>query len=80
MIDATTRKPLSVSTDGTAGPYLIVQFLQLDDIRRLLDENGVRYWVGEDVFSFDGGPEEAMINFGRGADVDAIQAVLDGVR
>ncbi len=80
MIDAINRKSLSVSPGGTAGPYLVVQVLQLDEIRRLLDQHGVRYWVGADFFSMNGGPAEAMINLGRGADVAAIQAVLDSVR
>ena len=80
MIDATTRNPLSVSTGGTAGPYLVVQVLQMDEIRRLLDQHGVRYWVGEFALSMDGGPEKTFINFGPGADTRAIQAALDGSR
>ncbi len=77
MIDATTRKPLYVSTDGTAGPYIMAPFSQLPDIRELLDRNEVRYWVEEDVISLDGAPEIAVVNLSRGANVTAIQAILD---
>ncbi len=80
MIDAITCKPLSVSTGGTAGPYLVVQVLQLDEIRRLLDQHGVRYWVGEFALSMDGGPEKTFINFGPDADARSIQAALDDAR
>lgn len=80
MIDAMTRKPLHVSTDGTAGPYIMLPACQLADVRRLLDDHGVRYWVEEDVISLNGAPETAVIDLGRGADVDAIQAVLDTAR
>ncbi len=78
MTDAMTRKPLAVSTGGTAGPYLVVQVLQLDEIRRLLDQHGVRYWVGEFALSMDGRPEKTFINFGPDADARAIQVALDG--
>jgi hypothetical protein len=77
MIDMTTKKPLCVANDGTAGPYIMVPYRQLADICKLLDGHGIRYWAEEHVISFDGGPESAVINFGRGADASAIQAVLD---
>ena len=79
MLDTTTRKPLRVSNDGTAGPYLMVPFSQLDEVCRRLDDHGVRYRVEENVISLDGAPEVAVVNFGRGADADRVQAVLDGV-
>lgn len=80
MIDAMTRKPLSVSTDGTAGPYIMVPVSQLAEVRRLLDREGVGYWVEDDVISLDGAPEIAVMNLGRGADVSAVQDLLDSVR
>jgi hypothetical protein len=80
MIDAMTRKPLRVSTDGTAGPYLMLPVSQLDEVRELLDDHSIRYWVEEDAISLDGAPETAVINLGHAADVEAIQAILDTVR
>lgn len=79
MTDATTHKPLYVESDGTAGPYLTVPVSQLAEIRQLLDRHGIRYWVDEYAISMDGGPEETDINFGRGGDPHAIQAILDSV-
>jgi hypothetical protein len=80
MIDAMTRKPLHVSTDGTAGPYIMVPVSQLADLRELLDKHRIRYSVEEDAISLDGAPEIAVVDLGHGADVAAIQAVLDCVR
>jgi len=79
MIDAMTKEPLHVSTDGTAGPYIMVPVTQLDDLRDLLDKHRVRYWVEEEVISLDGSPEIAVVDLGHGADAASVQAILDGV-
>ncbi len=79
MIDAMTRKRLYVSTDGGAGPYIMVPFPQLADVRQVLDHHGIRYAVEEDVISLDGAPEVAVIDLGRAANADAVQAILDTV-
>ena len=80
MIDATTKQPLYVSTDGTAGPYIMVPVSQLAEVRQLLDSHGLRYQVEEDAISLNGAPEVAVIDLGRGADAKAIQSILDRIR
>jgi hypothetical protein len=80
MIDATAKKPLHVSTDGTAGPYIMVPVVQLADLREILDKHRIRYSVEEDAISLDGAPEVAVVDLGHGADAPAVQAVLDSVR
>ncbi|MCY2935599.1 MAG: hypothetical protein NT172_15700 [Planctomycetota bacterium] len=80
MTDEMTKMPLYVSTDGTAGPYIMVQVSQLGDLRDLLDKNHIRYTVEEDAISLDGKPEIAVVDLGRGADHSAIQAILDSVK
>jgi hypothetical protein len=77
MKDAATKHPLRVSTDGTAGPYLMVTIEQLNEVRRLLDGHSIRYWVDEDAISLNGEPETAVVNFGRGGDSEAVQRILD---
>jgi hypothetical protein len=79
MIDATTQRLLHVLAEGSDRPYVMVPFSQLDDLTQLLDKNRVRYSVDEDVMSLDGGPEIAVVDFGRGADATAIQTILDSV-
>jgi hypothetical protein len=77
MTNTATQKPLRVSNEGTAGPYIMLPFSQLDEVRQLLDNQGIRYWVSEHAISMDGGPEMIIINFGREGDAAAVQAVLD---
>jgi hypothetical protein len=79
MKDATTKQPLYVSTDGTAGPYIMLPDTQLDELCRILDRHGVRYSVDEDVISLDGEPEVATVNLGRGGDAEGVQKILDSV-
>jgi hypothetical protein len=79
MSDAAIHKPLRVSYEGSGVPYLVLPESRLAEVRRFLDGRGIRYWVEEEVISMDGGPEEAWINFDRGADAPAIQAILDDV-
>jgi hypothetical protein len=78
MVDATTRKPLRVSTDGTVGPYIMVPIIQLDELREILDRHRIRYSVEEDVISLNGEPEVGVVDLGLGADPAAVQAILDG--
>ncbi len=79
MIDATTQRRLRISTDGGAGPYISLPVSQLPNVQRVLDQHGIRYVVEENFISLDGAPEEAIIDLGRTANVDEIQAVLDSV-
>lgn len=80
MTDVTTHQPLQVSTDGTAGPYIMVPLSQLDDVKHLLDGQRVRYWVEENAISWDGSPYIAVINLGREGDAAAVQSILDAAR
>jgi hypothetical protein len=77
MTDVVSKKPLRVSTDGTAGPYIMVPVVQLDDIKRLLERNHVRFSVDENAISLNGAPEVAVVNLGRSADASSIQRILD---
>ncbi len=77
MIDEMTQNQLRVSTDGIAGPYLMVPMRQLRRIRELLDCHAVRYWVDSHAISLDGKPAIVVINFGRAGDASQIQTLLD---
>ena len=77
MIDEMTKRPLRISTDGVAGPYLMVLVDQLETVRTVLDRDAVRYWVDADAISLDGKPAVTVVNFGRSGDAGQIQAILD---
>ncbi len=77
MIDAITDKPLQV-TDTDGGPAIFdVPARQVEEIQRLLSAHGIRYWVDEDYFSFEGGPETTIIYFGHAGDSKKVQSILD---
>ena len=77
MIDELTRNPLHVSTEGDAGPYIMLPFDRLGDVRQLLDSQRIPYSVEEEVISLDESAEIAVVNLGRDADVAAVQSILD---
>jgi hypothetical protein len=79
MIDTATKRPIQVSTEGTSRPYIRLPVSQLIEVQQLLDGHGIRYWVEENFLSFNGGPEKATIDLGRGADAGAVQAIFDSV-
>jgi hypothetical protein len=79
MIDTTTRQPLQVSTDGSAGPYIMLPVAQLDKVRHLLEAKKIPHWVDEEVISVDGKPEVAVINLGRGSNPVVVQQFLDSI-
>jgi hypothetical protein len=72
-----TKDRLRISTDGVAGPYLMVPLAQLAGVRARLDRHSVRYWVDADAISLDGKPAVVVVNFGRAGDSARLQALLD---
>jgi hypothetical protein len=70
---------LRVSTDGGAGPYIMVPASQLDQVMALLKADKISFWVDEEVISLDGQPEIAVVNLGHGNDPVAIQRLLDSI-
>ena len=79
MSDTTTRKPLYVSTDGDAGPYIMVPVGQLQTVKVLLEKNRVPHWVDEEALSLDGRPEITVINLGHQSDPAIVQRLLDSM-
>ena len=77
MIDSLTKEPIKVSDDADAWPYIRVQLDQLDQVKKLLDNAGFRYYVDEYAISFNGQPYTSVVNLEHDADVPAIQRLLD---
>ena len=78
MIDALTKTPLRVSTEGGEIAYIDLSVDQLPEVQKLLDGHGVRYWVDGHFMSFNGGPYKAIINLYRATDPTFVQSLLDG--
>jgi hypothetical protein len=79
MKNATTKEPLYVSTDGTAGPYIMVPVSRLDAVRQLLKEHQIPCSVDELAISLDGEPEVTVVDLGRRGDAKKVQQILDTV-
>jgi hypothetical protein len=79
MIDSMTQKTIRVSTDGTAGPYIMVPVDQLEQVRHLLSSNDIPHWIDHNAISVDGRPAVAVINLGKKIDSRRIQTLLDGI-
>jgi hypothetical protein len=79
MIDTTTDKPLKVSTECDAMPYIMVPVAQLERVKALLAANKVTFWVDEEAISLDGKPEVTVINLGHGSDPVKVQRLLDSI-
>ncbi|HKM52226.1 MAG TPA: hypothetical protein VJY33_02385 [Isosphaeraceae bacterium] len=78
MIDEMSKEGLRVSTDGIAGPFVMVPVTQLDAVLAVLNRHKVRYWVDADAISLDNEPAITVINFGRAGEAVRIQTILDG--
>jgi len=79
MIDTVTHERIVIHTEGTGGPYLMVAQDQLSEATDGLIAADVPFWVDEDAISLDGEPAVAVVNLGRGADVVAVQKLLDAM-
>ena len=79
MLDVQTHRKIRISTDGSAGPYIIVPDPQLRSLQAILEAHKVPHWAESGSVSLDGRPALAVINLGRGADVARIQAIIDRV-
>jgi hypothetical protein len=77
MLDVELARPLTVNTEGTAGPYLMVAVTQLSDVEKVLADARVPYSVSRDAVRVNGHEAVALIDFGRRANAASIQALLD---
>ena len=68
---------LRVSTDGTAGPYIMVPSGHSDALMAYLSENGVAGTLGRGTIRSEGKDVEDVVNLGMGAALEAVQALFD---
>jgi hypothetical protein len=73
------EEQLYVSTDGTAGPYIIVPVSLLDSVRHALSEARISFTIDEDAVSLAGQPALSVVDLGDGADIVRVREVLEGL-
>jgi hypothetical protein len=69
----------TLSTDGIAGPYIIVGIDQLELVRHELAAAGIKHDVDEDAVRLNGKPALAVINLGHHPDLEMVQRILDRI-
>lgn len=79
MTDVATGRRVEVR-GSNYGPWLRASADQIERMRGVLDKNGIRYRVLENLLSINGGPEMGTVRFGYEAEGDAIQAILDTIQ
>ncbi|MGZ3356307.1 MAG: hypothetical protein ACXVBO_15820, partial [Isosphaeraceae bacterium] len=79
MATSAADASLTVSADGTAGPYVVATSEQLGPVAEALRAEGVRFQVDQEAVLLNGAPALAVIDLGMGADVTRVQGVLDRV-
>jgi hypothetical protein len=78
MTDPKTRDRVSVLTDGTAGPYIIVHETQAQIVRVLLTSRNIPHEEKPGSIR-DKADSDTIFDLGNGADIKAVQALLDSI-
>ena len=79
MTEQTTREPirLNIGERGYSSIHLLVS--RLDEVKNLLTKNGVNYWVSDNYYSWNGGPEYAHIYLSIKSNLEQVRALLDSI-
>ncbi len=79
MIDSLTGERLTVHTEGDAGPYVMVDPTEVAKVADAFKASAIAYQTDSSAVSVDGVSVSTSFSFGTGANVDAIQQVLDSL-
>jgi len=80
MIDYFTGDNVDVRVSEKCGAYIMIEPARINSIEELLQRNGIAFMLEDPANSCLGTPEAAVIEFGKDADLEKIQTVLDSVR
>jgi len=76
MLDDYKKQPFTVSTDGDAGPYLMVPPAQVEAVQLAFSKHKVSHAIEYDVSQNAGTGVLTVFNFGNSADVARIERIL----
>ncbi|WP_165220502.1 hypothetical protein [Aquisphaera insulae] len=79
MSTSSTETPLVVSTDGTAGPYVIVAADRVDSVVKALRDGHISVASEGEAVILDGRPAFVVIDLGPDSDIKRAQAILDEI-
>jgi hypothetical protein len=71
---------VDVRLSEKCGPYIMIEPARIAEVDALLRTRGIPFTLEDGTNACVGTPEAAVIEFGKDADVEHIQRVLDSVR
>lgn len=77
MIDPKTKEKITISTSGTAGPYIIIDSDLTEKVVDLLRSKQISLSVDKGASTTGSGSDNDVINLHGKVDVDAVQLLLD---
>ena len=80
MRDYFTGDRVDVRMNEKCGAYIMIEPARINAVEELLQRNGVPFMLEDGANSCLGTPESAVIEFGKDADLETIQRVLDSER
>lgn len=76
MLDDYNNQPFTVSTDGDAGPYLMVKPAQVVAVQMAFSKHRISHAIDYDATQNGGTGVLTVFNFGHSADVTRIERIL----
>jgi hypothetical protein len=80
MRDNFYGEKVEIRMSGKCGPYIMIEPARIMEVESLLRTNGIPFTLEDGDNNCIGTPEAAVIEFGKGADLERIQRVLDSAR
>ena len=80
MRDSFTGDNVDVRVDRRCGTYIMIEPARIGPVEELLQRNGIPFTLEDGARPCIGTPEAAVIEFGKHADLERIQSVLDSER
>jgi hypothetical protein len=77
MRDYFTGDHVDVRVNEKCGAYIMIEPARIRPVEELLQNNGISFTLEDGSNSCMGTPEAAVIEFGKDADLERIQRVLD---
>jgi hypothetical protein len=77
MNDPKTNENITISTSGTAGPYIIVDDDLTEKVVALLSAHKIPFSIDKGAITAGTGTEADVINLHGEPDLDAVQKLLD---
>ena len=74
-----TDDRVEISTDGTDGPYIVVDHDRLEEVHALLNANHIPHAIDPDAIEQNDQPAMGVVNLSPDVETDRIQRILDAV-